>query len=55
MVILTPIATSKTNFIITEFNIGHNTISRAVFVGLNQSVKEMAEAIKRRSKPVFET
>lgn len=32
---------------ITEFNIGHNIISRAVFVGLNQAVKEMIEAIKR--------
>jgi len=31
---------------ITEFNIGHNIISRAVFVGLNQAVTEMIEAIK---------
>ncbi len=31
---------------ITEFNIGHNIISRAVFVGLNQAVKEMIEAIQ---------
>ncbi len=30
---------------ITEFNIGHNIISRAVFIGLNQAVKEMIEAI----------
>jgi len=30
---------------ITEFNIGHNVISRAVFVGLNQAVKEMIDAI----------
>lgn len=30
---------------ITEFNIGHNIISRAVFVGLNQAVKEMIEVI----------
>jgi pyridoxine 5-phosphate synthase len=30
---------------ITEFNIGHNIISRAVFVGLNQAVKEMIGAI----------
>lgn len=30
---------------ITEFNIGHNIISRAVFVGLSQAVKEMIEAI----------
>ncbi len=31
---------------ITEFNIGHNIISRSVFVGLNQAVKEMIEAIQ---------
>lgn len=31
---------------ITEFNIGHNIISRAVFVGLNQAVKEMIAAIQ---------
>ncbi len=31
---------------IIEFNIGHNIISRAVFVGLNQAVREMIEAIK---------
>lgn len=31
---------------ITEFNIGHNIISRAVFVGLDQAVKEMIEAIR---------
>ncbi len=30
---------------ITEFNIGHNIISRAVFVGLSNAVKEMIEAI----------
>ncbi|MFM9903727.1 MAG: pyridoxine 5'-phosphate synthase [Pyrinomonadaceae bacterium] len=30
---------------ITEFNIGHHIISRAVFVGLNQAVTEMIEAI----------
>ncbi len=30
---------------ITEFNIGHNIISRSVFVGLNQAVKEMISAI----------
>lgn len=30
---------------ITEFNIGHNIISRAVFVGLNQAVREMIAAI----------
>ncbi len=33
---------------ITEFNIGHNIISRAVFVGLNQAVKEMIAAISFR-------
>jgi pyridoxine 5-phosphate synthase len=32
---------------ITEFNIGHNIISRAVFVGLNQAVREMIEAITK--------
>jgi pyridoxine 5-phosphate synthase len=31
---------------VTEFNIGHNIISRAVFVGLDQAVREMIEAIK---------
>jgi len=31
---------------ITEFNIGHNIISRSVFVGLNQAVREMIEAIR---------
>lgn len=31
---------------ITEFNIGHNIISRSVFVGLNQAVKEMIAEIK---------
>jgi len=30
---------------ITEFNIGHNIISRSVFVGLDQAVKEMITAI----------
>ena len=29
---------------ITEFNIGHNIISRSVFVGLNQAVREMITA-----------
>lgn len=33
---------------ITEFNIGHNIISRAVFVGLGQAVREMIEAVKTR-------
>jgi pyridoxine 5-phosphate synthase len=31
---------------ITEFNIGHNIISRSVFVGLNQAVNEMIDAIR---------
>lgn len=31
---------------ITEFNIGHNIISRAVFIGLNQAVREMIGAIQ---------
>lgn len=31
---------------ITEFNIGHNIISRSIFVGLNQAVKEMLTAIQ---------
>lgn len=31
---------------ITEFNIGHNIISRAVFVGLGQAVREMIEAVR---------
>ena len=32
---------------ITEFNIGHNIISRSVFVGLNQAVREMIDAVNR--------
>ena len=31
---------------ITEFNIGHNIISRAVFTGLYRAVEEMAKAIR---------
>jgi len=31
---------------ITEFNIGHNIISRSVFVGLSQAVREMITAIQ---------
>ena len=31
---------------ISEFNIGHNIISRAVFVGLSQAVREMLTAIE---------
>ena len=30
---------------ITEFNIGHNIISRSVFVGLHEAVREMIQAI----------
>ncbi len=35
---------------ITEFNIGHNIISRAVFVGLNQAVKEMITACQNHER-----
>jgi pyridoxine 5-phosphate synthase len=35
---------------ITEFNIGHNIIARAVFTGLERAVSEMREAIKAGSK-----
>jgi len=31
---------------VTEFNIGHNIISRAVFIGLDSAVREMIEAIQ---------
>lgn len=31
---------------ITEFNIGHNIIARAIFVGLENAVREMRKAIK---------
>lgn len=31
---------------ITEFNIGHNIIARAVFTGLERAVREMREAIR---------
>jgi pyridoxine 5-phosphate synthase len=34
---------------ITEFNIGHNIIARAIFVGLERAVKEMREAIRSSS------
>jgi len=30
---------------ITEFNIGHNIIARAIFVGLDNAVREMKKAI----------
>ena len=33
--------------LITEFNIGHNIVSRAIFVGLENAVREMRAAIKR--------
>jgi len=33
--------------LITEFNIGHNIIARAIFVGLENAVREMRGAIKR--------
>ena len=32
---------------ITEFNIGHNIVARAIFVGLDQAVREMRAAIAR--------
>ena len=32
---------------ISEFNIGHNIISRSIFVGLEQAVREMIEAIRQ--------
>jgi pyridoxine 5-phosphate synthase len=31
---------------ITEFNIGHNIIARAIFVGLDKAVREMRDAIR---------
>ena len=34
---------------ITEFNIGHHIISRAVFIGLNQAVREMIAACQTRA------
>jgi len=34
---------------ITEFNIGHNIISRSVFVGLHEAVREMIEAIQEKN------
>lgn len=33
---------------ITEFNIGHHIISRAVFIGLDQAVREMIAACRNR-------
>lgn len=40
---------------ITEFNIGHNIISRSVFVGLERAVREMKEVIagQRNGRPEF--
>jgi pyridoxine 5-phosphate synthase len=35
---------------ITEFNIGHNIVARAIFVGLEEAVREMKEAIRAGSK-----
>lgn len=35
---------------ITEFNIGHNIVSRSIFIGLEAAVREMREAIKAGSK-----
>jgi pyridoxine 5-phosphate synthase len=31
---------------IEEFNIGHSIVSHAVFVGLEQAVREMVDAIR---------
>lgn len=33
--------------LITEFNIGHNIVARAIFVGLDNAVREMRAAIRR--------
>jgi pyridoxine 5-phosphate synthase len=33
---------------ITEFNIGHNIVSRSIFTGLDRAVREMREAIARQ-------
>jgi pyridoxine 5-phosphate synthase len=33
--------------LITEFNIGHNIVARAIFVGLEAAVREMRAAIRR--------
>ncbi|HEY0376308.1 MAG TPA: pyridoxine 5'-phosphate synthase [Pyrinomonadaceae bacterium] len=35
---------------ITEFNIGHNVVSRSIFVGLERAVREMREAISAGQK-----
>lgn len=36
--------------LITEFNIGHNIIARAIFVGLENAVREMRAAIREVSR-----
>lgn len=33
---------------ITEFNIGHSIVSRSIFIGLENAVREMLEAIEKR-------
>jgi pyridoxine 5-phosphate synthase len=33
---------------LSELNIGHNLVARAVLVGMTQAVREMLEAIRRR-------
>jgi pyridoxine 5-phosphate synthase len=40
---------------ITEFNIGHNIVSRAIFSGLYQAVQEMREAIGAGSVQIRQT
>ncbi|MBA3806160.1 MAG: pyridoxine 5'-phosphate synthase, partial [Acidobacteria bacterium] len=35
---------------ITEFNIGHNIVARAIFIGLERAVREMRQAIKSRDE-----
>jgi pyridoxine 5-phosphate synthase len=32
---------------ISEFNIGHNIVARAIFVGLENAVREMIRVIRR--------
>ncbi|MBI4540482.1 MAG: pyridoxine 5'-phosphate synthase [Gemmatimonadetes bacterium] len=36
---------------VEELNIGHSIISRAIFVGIEQAVREMAELIRRARQP----
>jgi pyridoxine 5-phosphate synthase len=33
---------------LSELNIGHNIVARAVLVGMTQAVREMLEAMRRR-------